>query len=74
MTPSMYLVCADTEDGDNADLFVCAYSGEEAAEMWKTYCIAAQWDIPKKPLFVYLVPTELKHGVIEWDTIKKENP
>ena len=70
----LYLIRADTEHGDNADLFVRAESPTDAVAVWKGYCSDQGWDVRPDPEWVGAIPDQPTQGVIPWETIEMTYP
>ena len=65
----LYLVRADTYDGENADLFVRAESPADAVATWRGHC-DQEWVACPDPEWVGAIPDQPTQGVIPWETIE----
>lgn len=70
----LYLVRADTEGGENADLFVRAESPADAVAAWKGYCADQEWPVGPDPEWVAAIPNQPNQGVIPWETLERTYP
>lgn len=70
----LYLIRADTEHDDNADLFVRANSPADAVAVWKGYCADQGWEVRPDPDWVGAIPDQPTQGVIPWETIERTYP
>ncbi len=70
----LYLVRADTEDGENADLFVRAETPADAIAAWKGHCADQEWPPCRDPEWVGAIPDQPSQGVIPWATVERTYP
>lgn len=71
----LYLVRADNQDGENADLFVSAETAQEAFAMWRGYCQDQEWEVPEDPMWACVIfHDNTVPGPIPWETMNREYP